>query len=200
MDLREYYSNLLIVQYHEKPKAIAETQLNASTFSGDWGMGDIQGIVDVDTAVGKQLDLIGKIVGVSRIVQGFTFGIPYHSYDDEADQMHEPEGKGMSDIGNPVQAEFKDYETARRTIYSMSDGSYRKMIKLKSLKNNTNGTLKEIDEGLQSVFGGSVTIVDNFDMTATITVQSDAELDARLANFVGLFPRPLGVSLDVDYV
>lgn len=200
MDLREYYSNLLIVQYHEKSKAIAETQLNASTFSGDWLMGDIQDITDVDTAIGKQLDLIGKIVGISRIAQGFTFGTPYYSYDDESDPMSSPQGKGMSDIGSPVQAEFKDYERVRKSVYSMSDGLYRKMIKLKILKNNTNGTLKEIDEGLQSVFGGDITIVDNYNMTATITVQSSSELDGRLANFLGLFPRPLGVSLIVDYV
>ena len=200
MDLKEYYSNTLIVQYHEKEKAIRETQLGASTFAGDWIMGDIPAITDVDYAEGEQLDLIGKIVGLPRIVQGFTFGIPYYSYDDEANPMHSPEGKGFSDIGHKVQAIFKDYEDSRKTIYEMSDGSYRAMIKLKILSNNSRGTLQEIDEGLYRIFGTNVTIVDNMDMTATITVQRNTELNGRLADFLHLFTRPLGVSLEIVYL
>ncbi|MEE0059278.1 MAG: DUF2612 domain-containing protein [Acutalibacteraceae bacterium] len=200
MDLRKYYSNLLTVQYHEKEKAVSEIELGASTFAGDWVLGDIADITDVDTAVGKQLDLIGKIVGLSRIAQGFTFGIPYYSYDDEGDPMHNPEGRGFSDIGHKVQAQFKDYEEARKTIYEMSDGSYRNMLKLKILSNNSRGTLKEIDDGLYQIFGTNVTIVDNMDMTATITVQRSSELDGRLADFLHLFTRPLGVSLEIIYL
>lgn len=200
MDLSNYYSNLLIVQYHEKEKAVEEIKLGASTFAGDWVLGDFLDMIDVDKAVGKQLDLIGKIVGLSRIAQGFTFGIPYYSYNNEADPMHTPEQRGFSDIGHKVQASFKDYEESRKTIYEMSDGSYRAMIKLKIQSNNSRGTLKEIDEGLYRIFGTNVTIVDNFDMTATITVQRNTELDGRLADFLHLFTRPLGVSLEIVYL
>lgn len=200
MDLRDYYANLLIVQYHEKEKAIAETKLGASTFAGDWVMDDVSKITDVDTAEGNQLDLIGKIVGRSRDANGFTFGNAFYSYDDENDPMHYPEHKGMSNIGSPVPARFKDYEETRKTIYSMSDGQYRTMIKLKILSNNSRGTLKDIDEGLQRAFGGTVTITDNFDMTATITVQRSSELDGHLADFLHLFTRPLGVSLNMVYL
>lgn len=200
MDLKDYYANLLIVQYHEKEKAKEEIKRGSSTFSGDWIMGDIPTIDDVDTAVGAQLDLIGKIVGQSRYANGFTFGTPFYSYDDENNPMHYPEAKGLSDIGSPVSARFKDYEETRKTIYSMSDGQYRTMIKLKILSNYSDGTLKSIDEGLQRVFGGSVTIVDNFDMTATITVQRSSEFDGHLADFLNLFTRPLGVSLNVVYL
>lgn len=200
MDLSDYYSNLLIVQYHEKEKAVNEIKLGASTFAGDWVLDDVSKITDVDSATGKQLDLIGKIVGLSRIAQGFTFGIPYYSYNNESDPMHTPEHRGFSDIGHKVQASFKDYEESRKTIYEMSDGSYRAMIKLKIQSNNSRGTLKEIDEGLYRIFGTNVTIVDNFDMTATITVQRNTELDGRLADFLHLFTRPLGVSLEIVYL
>lgn len=200
MDLKEYYSNLLIIQYHEKEKAVREIQLGASTFSADWVMGDIPLITDVDYAEGKQLDLIGKIVGLSRMAQGFTFGIPYYSYNDKANEMHTPEERGLSDIGHKVQAKFKDYEESRKAIYEMSDGSYRAMLKLKILSNNSRGTLAEIDEGLYRIFGTNVTIVDNMDMTATITVQRNTELNGRLADFLHLFTRPLGVSLEIVYL
>ena len=200
MNLEEYYKNLLIVQYHEKSKAQEEIGLGASTFTGDWLMGDIPDIVDVDTAEGAQLDLIGKIVGVSRVAQGFVYGIDFYSYDDEADQMLHPEHKGMSDIGNPVPAIFKDYEDVRTSIYTMSDNLYRKMIKLKILKNNSRATGQEIDDGLYNIFGGAITITDNYDMTGTVVVQESADEAGRLAYFLDLFPRPIGVSYDIDFV
>lgn len=200
MDLREYYSNLLIIQYHEKPKAVAEIQLGASTFSGDWVMSDISDIIDVDTAIGAQLDLIGKIVGVPRVVQGFVSDTVYYSYDDEDNPMAHPEGKGMSDIGTPVNAEFKDYEDVRKSIYTLPDGVYRTMIKLKILYNNSNGTLKDIDDGLYKVFNGGITITDNFNMTGVVTVGSEYNLEGRLAAFLKIFPRPLGVSLTYQYL
>lgn len=200
IDLSKYYSNLLIVQYHEKPKAQAEMELGAKTFSGDWLMSDIPSIVDVDTAEGAQLDLIGKIVGVSRIAQGFVYGENYYSYDDEADAMLHPENKGMSDIGNPVLAKFKDYEEVRQSIYTMTDTMYRKMIRLKILKNNIRATGKEIDDGLYNVFGSAIKIVDNYDMTGTVQIQEIAEEEGRLAFFLNLFPRPLGVKYEIDII
>lgn len=200
VDLSTYYQNLLITQYHEKPKAKAEIALGAKTFTGDWLMTDIPGIVDVDTATGTQLDLIGKIVGLSRVANGFVFGTNFYSYDDEADPMAHPEAKGMSDIGSPVEARFKDYEEVRKNIYTMTDGIYRKMIKLKILQNNTRATLKDIDDGLFKIFGNDITITDNFDMTGDITVAANATEMGSLAYFLKLYPRPLGVYFDISYL
>ena len=201
MDLKDYYSNLLIVQYHEKPKAVAETQLGASTFAGDWLMSDIPSIVDVDTAVGAQLDLIGKIVGVPRIVQGFIPDENDYSYNDSSDPMNHPEQKGLSDIGNPVKAYFKDFDGAKsKSIYYISDGVYRNMIKLKIIKNNIGATLKEIDDGIYKIFKNKITITDNFNMTGTVTIANDFNLEGRLAVFLGIFPRPVGVSFRYNYL
>lgn len=200
VDLSTYYQNLLITQYHEKPKAKAEIALGAKTFTGDWLMTDIPDIVDVDTAEGTQLDLIGKIVGLSRIANGFVYGENYYSYDDESDSMAHPEAKGMSDIGSPVEARFKDYEEVRKSIYTMTDGIYRKMIKLKILQNNTRATLKDIDDGLFQIFGNDIKVTDNFDMTGDITVASNATEMGSLAYFLKLYPRPLGVYLDISYL
>lgn len=200
MDLRDYYTNLLIIQYHEKPKAIEEIKQGASTFSADWLMSEVSQITDVDTSEGVQLDLIGKIVGVPRVVQGFVPDIVYYSYDNNANPMTYPEGKGMSDIGSPVMAKFKDYEEVKKSIYSLSDGLYRIMIKLKILYNNSNGTLKDIDDGLYKIFKGGITITDNFDMTGTVTVSSKYNLEGRLAAFLKIIPRPLGTYLTFQYL
>lgn len=197
-DLIDYYTSLLIVQYHGKSTAQQEIALATKTFTGD----DIipQIIFDVDTSVGAQLDLIGKIVGLSRIADGFTFANKYFSYNDYSDPMPNAQGRGYSDIGSPIDAIFKDYEEARRSIYSMTDGQYQKMIRLKILENNGIATNKQVDDSLYEIFGDGIKITDNEDMTLTITVQPAYEFEVRLAEFLGLVPKPLGVGVVINYV
>lgn len=199
-DLVKYYQNLLVIQYHESPTAKAEIELAVKTFTGDDILSQILTAFDVDTAVGKQLDLIGKLVGLPRKVDGFTFANVYYAYNDYADPMSDAQGHGFSDIGSPVQAIFKEYENALRSIYDMTDGQYRRMIKMKILLNNSVATDKAIDDSLFEVFGNGISMVDNGDMTITATVQPKYEFDGRLAEYLKLYPRPLGVGLTINYL
>lgn len=199
-DLVKYYQNLLVIQYHEVPTAKAEIELAVKTFTGDDILSQILTAFDVDTAVGKQLDLIGKIVGLPRKVDGFTFHLIYYAYDGLVKPMKNPEGHGLSDIGAPVAAIFKEYENALRSIYDMTDSQYRRMIKMKILINNSVATDKAIDDSLWEVFNGGISMVDNGDMTITATVQPEYEFDGRLAEYLKLYPRPLGTSLTINYL
>lgn len=87
-NLVAYYQNLLILQYNNKPKALAtiSTQVKPVLIPQDDGeslplavqngfnlMGD-------NVAIGKQLDILGKYVGVTRSGHGFTTSI---TLDDE---------------------------------------------------------------------------------------------------------------------
>lgn len=60
-----YYSNLLIMQYHSKPRAKATIEASVALLPDDL-MQDVLRGFDVETAVGKQLDIIGSYVGVDR--------------------------------------------------------------------------------------------------------------------------------------
>lgn len=60
-----YYSNLLIMQYHNKPKAKATIEAAVGLLPDDLIMEVINGF-DIETAVGKQLDILGEYVGVDR--------------------------------------------------------------------------------------------------------------------------------------
>lgn len=200
VDLRDYYANLLIIQYHNKGRAKQEIALGSQTFAGDWLLTEIPEMVDVDKAVGAQLDLIGKIVGVDRQANGFTYGTIFFAYDDYEKPLGESsKGRGFSDIDKINYAPFKDYENVYSAMYTIFDGNYRSMIKLKILSNNSDGSLKSIDEGLYQIFGDSIKMVDNFDMTCTIYVDESAALNGRLADFLNLFTRPLGVGLNIVY-
>lgn len=60
-----YYSNLLILQYHNKPKARATIEATTDLMPDNLIQGVINGF-DINTAVGKQLDILGEYVGVDR--------------------------------------------------------------------------------------------------------------------------------------
>lgn len=60
-----YYSNLLILQYHNKPKAKATVEAVTSVLPDEL-IQEVNNGFSVDTAVGKQLDTLGSIVGVDR--------------------------------------------------------------------------------------------------------------------------------------
>lgn len=60
-----YYSNLLIMQYHSKPKAKATIEACVSLLPDDLLLEVLHGF-DIGTAVGKQLDILGEYVGVDR--------------------------------------------------------------------------------------------------------------------------------------
>ena len=66
MTIEEYYQNLLIIQYHDLPKAKETIRLIADIGTGDNIFMQLQDAFNVDTAIGAQLDLIGKVVGADR--------------------------------------------------------------------------------------------------------------------------------------
>ena len=198
--LLNYYAGLLIIQYANKTKASADVKLGCSIYTGDFLIGDIENAFDIDTAVGDQLDLIGKLVGLPREAYGFDFGIKYFAEDDYDDPMIDSKGYGFSDVDAPTEAIFKDYDVTRHSIYAMSDFQYRKMLKLKVVLNNGVSTDKQFDSILYEVFGTGITVVDNLDMTGTITVQREYKLEGKLIEFLKLFPKPLGVEMTINYL
>lgn len=67
------YTDLLIKQFHEKPKAFGEIELKAESWSETYSfMNEIPEEFDVDTAFGKQLDTVSKLVFgfIARSISG----------------------------------------------------------------------------------------------------------------------------------
>ncbi len=67
-----YYSKLLILQYLQKPKARATVEGVVTPVIMDQLPTKIQGAFALESAVGVQLDVIGKYVGVTRDGYSFT--------------------------------------------------------------------------------------------------------------------------------
>lgn len=63
--MNEYYSNLLILQYHNKPKAKATIEAVVNLLPDEL-IQEVTGGFDLETAVGKQLDILGEYIGTDR--------------------------------------------------------------------------------------------------------------------------------------
>ena len=70
-----YYTNLLILQYHDKPKAKATVDAVVRPVIMDQLPISVQDAYAIDTAVGKQLDVIAKYVGVTRSASGLGMSV-----------------------------------------------------------------------------------------------------------------------------
>ena len=199
-DIIKYYQNLLIIQYHNKDKAKAEAGMRAKNAAGDFIFLDWYKNFDVDTAVGAQLDLIGKIVGLNRVVYGFEFLNSYFSLNDTVNLMSEPTGKNFSTVDNPVEGGIRNVLHSRRSKYAMTDLQYRDAIKLKISYNNTVNSNKYIDDEFYRIFGRDVIVTNNFDMTMTLTVSKTYEQVIKIAEFLEIVPVPLGVKAIYNYL
>lgn len=194
-ELENYYSDLLILQYRDKPKARRDIALKVRNILCDGLFFDLQDLLDVDTAQGKQLDLIGKIVGAPRTVQGLVVVNNFFTF-----HKSSGESRGFSQVGNPLPYPFKDIANSTLSVYSMLDGDYRNLIKFKIIYNNLSARWKHIDDALYSFFGNDVKVTNNKDMSITFTVNSLMTVPTQAAILLGYLPAPLGVSYTVDYV
>lgn len=70
--IAEYYAGLLILQYIAKPRAFATIKALTLPVVMDQLPNLVRDAFSVDTAIGDQLDTIGKYVGASRNVRTFS--------------------------------------------------------------------------------------------------------------------------------
>ncbi len=77
-ELTTYYGQLLAYQYRAKPNASRQIQLWSKQAVADFVAGQLLTCFDIDTAVGAQLDVLGKYVGVPRNI-GLVISKPFFS-------------------------------------------------------------------------------------------------------------------------
>lgn len=126
-ELIAYYASLLIFQYTTQPNAVATVQAVVTPVIMDKVLLDVQNAFDIDTAIGVQLDVIGKYVGVSR--NGFTFHGPITLDDDDFRVLitlkiiQNNAGSSLSVIQDLIDVYFSgqmfvfDYATMRLSYY-----------------------------------------------------------------------------------
>ena len=186
-DVKTYYADLLILQYRNKPKARETIKIGADIYLGDGVIFQLQDILDIDTAEGAQLDIIGKILDCPRVVQGIYNDMIFFQFYDGADSV------GFSTVGNPQGGNFRTIQNYNQSEYSLPDDDYRFLLKFKSAVNVMRGSERGIDDALWNVFQGDVLLKNNHNLTITYIVSAERTLAALAAKQLGYYRAPEGV-------
>lgn len=197
-DLVNYYVNLLIIQYNQKTKARATVDACVTENLANGILLDIRDGYSVDTAVGVQLDIIGKYVGVDRFFN-VTDPVDYFSFTDYTENDPDSEQKyGLTDYADFDEFQFNgtlNYNSLITVENRLNDTDYRVIIKLKIVQNNSNHSHKSIDDSMWEFFQESVrpSSVGGMQMVYFISGDKNSIIQASLEK--NILPRPMGVGV-----
>jgi hypothetical protein len=193
------YVNLLIKQYWEKPKANAEIAFKAGVWrkTFEW-IDSFSFEFDLDNATGDRLDIIGRIVGISRIVPFVVAKIAF-GFNENAN------ARGFDDKFTPLvdRAPFQDKFERAYTTLQLDDLAYRFFIRAKISRNTGSPYLVDdrglsIQESVNALFEGSAYVIDKKDMTLILYVSPTFNFERLLAIIrLNLLPKPLGVRYEI---
>ncbi|MBI1213612.1 MAG: DUF2612 domain-containing protein [Alphaproteobacteria bacterium] len=142
---------------------------------------------NVDTAQGWGLDVWGRIVGVSRVLQ-----IPSGSFMG----MEGPAGAS----GDPFNVSPFYAGSGASENFSLTDQAFRTLILAKALANISDGSISALNQLLVSLFPGrgNCYVTDGNDMTMTYTFEFPlSEVEYAIISQSGALPKPSGVSVIV---
>lgn len=177
----------VISQYANSPVLLAMLQNVADNIDPTANIEDFfTSVLSIDSATGYGLDVWGRIVGVSRVLQlplvgdyfGFSESLDAHSLNESP---------------------FYGGGTLTQN-YALSDGAYRRLILAKALANICNGSIPAINQILINLFSqyGNCYVTDGGDMTMTYTFGDTlSPVDFAIISQSGVLPRPAGVSVTI---
>lgn len=184
----------LIIQYGNKSNAVATVTAITEEFKLIYDNANILDVAyNLDTAIGKQLDVIGRIVGISRTV---PFSVPkkYFGFDGHLNSY--PFGSKFNVV---VSYPFRSRFEIPYSDGQLNDNDYRFFIKAKIIKNyatskNIDSNSLSIQNAVDYLFNSKAYITDNYDMSMTLYIDSsyDSSKLTYLEN-LDLLPRPQGV-------
>lgn len=185
------YLKLIILQYADKPHARGHVATVLKEFQKIYDLANfLNPSFDLDTAVGKQLDIIGKIVGISRNVP-FLIPKKYFGFFGFANS-HPFDNKFLTKKNYPFK---RKYEIAY-TDGQLNDNDYRFFIRAKILKNYARAVMigdYSLQKTIDFLFLGLAYVVDNKDMTLTLYINPNDVERMRNIRQLDLLPRPQAV-------
>lgn len=176
--------NRIYAQYADKPKAVAWYNITPNMAQPLFDTFDaVRMSYDIDTAVGAQLDVIGRIVVIDRGFESFVVFDPdtYFGGSGDACQFGGIDSQFES-VGDVLSQE-------------VSDAMFRVLIRAKIAKNNSDATLDGIADALSYITASSpIQVVDNEDMTFSVSFGSElTDIERFVFNTFDVVPRPQGV-------
>lgn len=194
-ELADYYVTLLASIYETKYKASNTTalfakQLLADNLIAEFGLG-----FDLDTAVGAQLDILGKYIGAPRDV-GIEDTRPFFGFVDYDYPAGDQNLNGFvlyESIAVNASGIWYEYGFSGQATTALTDFQYRQLMKLKISTNSTENTMAAIQNQIEDFFSGQLQLRDNKDMTLTYFYGTSFQLP--LSVLEAYLPRPMGVGV-----
>lgn len=144
-------------------------------------------IWNIATAIGYGLDVWGRILGVTRVLQvaaGSFFGLE----------------DGTQQSGDPFNVSPFFSGGGLTTNFQLSDAAFRTLLYAKALANICNGSIPAINGILLLLFPqrGNCYVTDGLDMSMTYTFLFKlTAVESSIVSQSGVLPRPAGVSATV---
>lgn len=200
-NLVDYYANLLIIQYHDKPKAQAEIKLLVNELVASGVYLDVQSGYDVNNAIGAQLDILGKYIGVERVFQDndLTNMFSLTDYNESDPSAQDRWGfDTYTTFDSTDENGVLTYDSVLTVNFFLTDDQYRQLLLMKILKNYSNGSVASIDQIVYEFFGTQITWAETGVMQITYTIPFSFNALVQAAIIKGILPKPMGVQLIVD--
>lgn len=199
-DIINRYTLMLIKQYWEKPKAKAEIEAMLSQWQIIADFIRNPENFDIDHVTGYRLDLIGRIVGLSRSVPSVVAKV-FFGFDGHLNSEGFSSKSNVTYIGAPFFSKF----SPAYGDYQLGDNEYRRFLKVKIAKNASSSTISSdervsLQEVIQAAFNGRAYVTDRRDMTLALNISPQVSVEElRLIVRLGLLPKPAGVRYDYFY-
>lgn len=191
--VKEYYADLLILQYRNKEKARETIKIGAENYLGDGLIFQLQDVLDIDKAEGKQLDIIGKILNCPRIIEGINPEQRYFSFE-------KPNARGFSTKNKISDGAWKNQFNSLFSIYSMPDNYYRILLKFAAVKNRLKASMSEMDDLLFLIFGNSIYLENNKNLSITYYITDEIRVPGQAAQKLGYLAAPNGITAIFEYI
>lgn len=195
LDHQEVGRSRVATQYTESQKFLAYIRaLLASSAEIEAVLQKVAEQVDIDLAEGVNLDVIGEIVGISRIIPA-SVQLAFFGFQDNAAALNFGE-EGSLGIG----ARFYDEDEPYLATSVLNDPEFRLLIRAKIVKNHALGTNEDVIAGLAYLFGGGmaiqVAVEDIGGMAIQVAVGRPLTyLEKVLITNLDVLPRPAGVRI-----
>jgi hypothetical protein len=198
-DVYNYYVGLLILQYRALNNACSEILALATSFIQNQIVSQVRDGFNLTTALGAQLNLLGRYRGISRVLFGVVLATDWSLVPCNDPNPNTYSGWALAAGANPTWRwlQVNDLNSA---AYSLSDAQMRLLISLTAAFQSSDGSLGNLDNILYSFFGAYVNMVDNGNMTITYYHQSsdpDPNSLWKIAVLAGVIPHPAGVNFSV---
>lgn len=192
-----YYASQLIIQYNGLPNAAQTIECLANCSVCDGLIFQLQNAFNLGTAIGNQLTIIGKIVGVPRQIYGLNLTSTFFNFSNWSGQ---PASVGFNNWTTPVDPDqIAQWQTT--ASYTPTDAEMFALIKLKIIQNNYYESLGYVIPALYGVFGNSISLVDNLNTSITYNFKNPYHNVGSVCSFLGnIVPKPMGVAITYNNI